>query len=145
MASNLGRVLLVGLFGLPFLLPAGVAGPVTRSELGRSTKLRILVDKVMQPTAKWTTEEWMVKATAEAGFNVFCPRRGYDDLAAVRQVTDWCAKYGIYHMPWMRGSLAIGKGAGRRRRANGWFGPAATNKLCGARIPMNSGNGPRNT
>jgi hypothetical protein len=76
-----------------------------RDQLGRQAKLRILVDKVMQPTADWTTEEWMVKAAAEAGFNVWSPRRGHERLDEVRQVTDWCRKYGLYHMPWMRGSL----------------------------------------
>jgi len=81
-----------------------------RDQLGRNIKLRILVDKVMQPVANWTTEEWMVRATAEAGFNVYCPRRGHDDPAAVWQVTLWCAQQGLYHMPWMRGSLAAPKG-----------------------------------
>jgi len=76
-----------------------------REELGRRVKLRILVDKVMQPTEGWATKEWMVKATAEAGFNVFSPRRGHDRPDEVRQVTQWCEKHGIYHMPWMRGSL----------------------------------------
>ena len=77
-----------------------------REDLGRGTKLMILVDKVMQPTAGWTTEEWMVEATAEAGFNVFSPRRGHDRLDEVRLVTEWCEKFGIYHMPWMRGTLS---------------------------------------
>ena len=71
----------------------------TRDQLGRSVKLRVLVDKVMQPTAGWITEEWMVKATADAGFNVFSPRSGHDRLDEVRQVTTWCKRYGIYHMP----------------------------------------------
>lgn len=70
-------------------------------------KLRVLVDKVMQPQAKWRTEEWMVREAAEAGFNVFSPRKGYDDPEAVKQVTAWCAAYGIRHMPWMRGSLDV--------------------------------------
>ncbi len=96
---------------------ARAANAPKRSELGRTVKLRILVDKVMQPTAGWKTEEWMVKAAADAGFNVFSPRVGYDDLEAVRRVTQWCEKYGIYHMPWMRGSLAApmdASAAGRR-------------------------------
>lgn len=86
-------------------------------DLGRSVKMRILVDKVMQPTRGWKTEEWMVKEAAEAGFNVFSPRIGYDDPEAVRQVTEWCRKYGLYHQPWMRGvqgtpkdpALSVGK------------------------------------
>ena len=87
------------------------ARKINRRDLGRSVKMTILVDKVMQPQAGWVTEEWMVKATAEAGFNVFSPRRGHDRLDEVRQVTEWCKKYGIYHMPWMRGSLNATDGA----------------------------------
>ncbi|MBM3475688.1 MAG: hypothetical protein FJX75_20680 [Armatimonadetes bacterium] len=79
--------------------------PILRSDLGRKEKLRILVDKVMQPERNWVTEEWMVRETAEAGFNVYSPRHGFDKPDAVRQVTDWCAQYGIYHLPWMRGTL----------------------------------------
>ncbi|MCD6360034.1 MAG: hypothetical protein J7M38_04155 [Armatimonadetes bacterium] len=81
-----------------------------RDQLGHEVKLRILVDKVMQPTAKWHTEEWMIKEAAEAGFNVFSPRVGHERLDEVAQVTSWCAKYGIYHMPWMRGSLTAPDG-----------------------------------
>jgi len=84
-------------------------GPL-RDDLGRTVKFRILVDKVMQPEEGWVTKEWMVKETADAGFNVYCPRKGYDDLRAVRNVTRWCRKYGIYHMPWMRGTLAAPDG-----------------------------------
>lgn len=76
-----------------------------REALGKTDKLRILVDKVMQPEAKWVTEEWMVKAAAEAGFNVFSPRIGHERLDEVRRVAEWCGKYGVFHLPWMRGSL----------------------------------------
>ena len=76
-----------------------------RERLGREDKWRIVVDKVMQPEVGWVTEEWMVKAASDAGFNVFCPREGARNLDAVRQVTAWCQKYGIYHMPWIRGTL----------------------------------------
>ncbi|MFC1714637.1 hypothetical protein ACFL6S_13300 [Candidatus Poribacteria bacterium] len=94
------------------LVPSSLAlEKINRQDLGRSAKMTILVDKVMQPQAEWVTEEWMVKATAEAGFNVFSPRRGHDRLDEVRQVTEWCRKYGIYHMPWMRGSLEAPDGA----------------------------------
>ena len=58
------------------LTAAGCAAEVTRDRLGRDVKLKILVDKVMQPEANWTTEEWMVRETAEAGFNVYSPRHG---------------------------------------------------------------------
>ena len=80
---------------------------VARQDLGRTVKLTILVDKVMQPTAGWVTEEWMVRDTAEAGFNVLSPRHGHDKPEEVRQVAEWCAKYGIYYMPWMRGTLGV--------------------------------------
>ncbi len=78
-------------------------------DLGRKVKMRILVDKVMQPTRGWKTEEWMVKEAAEAGFNVFSPRRGYEDLQAVAQVTEWCRQHGLYHQPWMRGVQDVPK------------------------------------
>jgi hypothetical protein len=102
---------------ISFAPQAVAAEKVARADLGRRVKLTILVDKVMQPQAKWVTEEWMVKAAAEAGFNVFSPRAGYDRLAEVRQVAEWCKKYGIYYMPWMRGSLTAPAGpkAGGRR------------------------------
>jgi hypothetical protein len=82
-----------------------------RDELGRSIKMTVLVDKVMQPEAGWKTEEWMLKETADAGFNVYSPRHGFDDFAAVHRVSAWCEKYGLYHMPWMRGTLAAPEGA----------------------------------
>ncbi|MBM4078300.1 MAG: hypothetical protein FJ278_01290, partial [Planctomycetes bacterium] len=78
-----------------------------RAELGRTEKLRILVDKVMQRHERWFTKEWMVEATAKAGFNVYSPRSGYERLDEVRQVAAWCEKHGIYYMPWMRGSLDV--------------------------------------
>ncbi len=90
--------------------PCAAAEKTAREDLGRGVKLRILVDKVMQPEADWVTEEWMVRATAEAGFNVWSPRLGHDRLYEVRQVTEWCTKYGICHMPWMRGSLSAPPG-----------------------------------
>ena len=98
------------------------AEEVPREELGRSVKLMILVDKVMQPEAEWTTEEWMIKETAEAGFNVFSPRAGYDRLDDVRQVTEWCEKYGLYHMPWMRGTLNVPKDAEAQGKRMVWAG-----------------------
>jgi len=97
-------------------VPAAADQPA-RGEMGRSVKLRILVDKVMQPEADWHTEEWMVQEAADAGFNVWSPRLGHDDLAEVAQVSEWCRKHGIYHMPWMRGTLSAPEGeaaAGKR-------------------------------
>jgi len=77
---------------------------LTREDLGRTVKFKVLVDKVMQPEAGWHTEQWMVQEAAEAGFNVWSPRRA-GDLDEVRQVTEWCAEEGILHIPWMRGTL----------------------------------------
>ena len=94
---------------LPFL-PVYTESNTARAELGRTEKLRVLVDKVMQPEAKWVTEEWMVKATADAGFNVFSPRIGHERLDEVRRVAAWCSQHGIFHMPWMRGSLTAPEG-----------------------------------
>lgn len=88
-------------------LTACAAERVPLKDIGRSVKMKILVDKVMQPTRNWITEEWMIKETADAGFNVFSPRRGAEDLAEVRKVTEWCRKYGIYHQPWMRGVQGV--------------------------------------
>ncbi len=99
------------------MAPAAGEEKVARADLGKTVKLRILVDKVMQPEAHWVTQEWMVRAAAEAGFNVYSPRVGHDRLDEVDRVTAWCEKYGIYHMPWMRGSLAAPGGdaaAGKR-------------------------------
>lgn len=80
---------------------------LTRHDLGRTVKFKVLVDKVMQPEANWHTEKWMVEETAEAGFNVWSPRIARD-LHEVRQVTLWCREAGILHIPWMRGTLRVG-------------------------------------
>ncbi|HUT88446.1 MAG TPA: hypothetical protein VMY37_03025 [Thermoguttaceae bacterium] len=94
-----------------FLSARGADGrEAKRGDLGRTEKLRILVDKVMQPEEGWVTKEWIVREAAEAGFNVFSPRCGHDRLDEVRQVTQWCENYGIFHMPWMRGSLEAPRG-----------------------------------
>ncbi|MGI5817599.1 MAG: hypothetical protein ACOX9R_05820 [Armatimonadota bacterium] len=111
----------IALVALAVMASAGAAQTeISREQLGREVKLTILVDKVMQPVNEWVTEEWMVREAAEAGFNVFSPRRGYEDLDAVRQVTQWCAKYGIYHLPWMRGSLAAQPGPETQGRLLLW-------------------------
>ncbi len=80
---------------------------LTRQDLGRTVKFKVLVDKVMQPERGWHTEQWMVDEAAEAGFNVWSPRHA-NDIAEVRQVTEWCKDAGILHIPWMRGTLAAG-------------------------------------
>ncbi|NSW56449.1 MAG: hypothetical protein HPY44_10565 [Armatimonadetes bacterium] len=95
-----------------FTLAAGsFAAPLPPLEdMGTREKLRIVVDKVMQPVEGWVTKEWMITESAEAGFNVFSPRRGHENLDEVRQVAQWCEKAGIYFMPWMRGSLSAPEG-----------------------------------
>jgi hypothetical protein len=98
----------------------GAAQRPPRSELGRSVKLRILVDKVMQPEADWHTEEWMVAEAAAAGFNVWSPRLGNDDLQEVRQVTEWCRQQQMFHIPWMRGTLTAPEGPAADGRRVVW-------------------------
>ncbi|MCP4639161.1 MAG: hypothetical protein GY851_01940 [bacterium] len=112
------RILAI-LLALTVLMPAAFgAEPIRREDLGRTVKFTCVVDKVMQPENKWVTEEWMVRESAEAGFNIYSPRTGHENLDAVRQVTAWCQKYGIFHLPWMRGTLAVAmddaKGDGKR-------------------------------
>jgi len=98
-----------------------VAGEkLNRQDLGRSVKLTILVDKVMLPEEKWFAKEWMLQAAAEAGFNVFCPRSGFERMDEVRQVAQWCAKHGIFHMPWLRGSLAAPRSAKAQSKRMTW-------------------------
>ena len=112
------RVFRLAAATLAALAVAVAAAPaVSRAQLGREVKLRILVDKVMQPERGWKTEEWMIRETAQAGFNVYSGRHGFDNLDTVRQVTDWCRQVGIFHLVWMRGSLDVPAGTvatGRR-------------------------------
>jgi len=81
------------------------AGGVPSQTRDLDAKLAILVDKVMQPSKGWITEEWMVKEAADAGFNVLSPRRGHERFDEVEQIAEWCRKHGIGYMPWMRGTL----------------------------------------
>jgi hypothetical protein len=86
------------------LVAVCAAERVPRSELGRAVKMTILV----------------VKEAAEAGFNVWSPRLGHDDLAEVLLVNEWCAKYDMYHMPWMRGTLTAPEGEAADGRRVVW-------------------------
>lgn len=95
------KIIIFLIFVVPFFALVGL----TLAKEPRSEKLRILVDKVMQPEEGWVTKEWMVKEVADAGFNVYSPRKGYDKLDEVKQVAAWCRKYGISYLPWMRGTL----------------------------------------
>jgi len=81
------------------------AATVDREALGRTEKMRILVDKVLMASEGWYMTEDHVREIAEAGFNVVSPRIGGNDMARVRRVALLAQKYGIYHMPWMRGTL----------------------------------------
>jgi len=101
--KSVGIVTLVAVM-VAFVAAGTCSAELTRQDLGRTVKFKVLVDKVMQPEAGWHTEKWMVDETAEAGFNVLSPRRP-NDLDEVRQVTEWCEEAGILHIPWMRGTL----------------------------------------
>lgn len=81
-----------------------------REELGRGEKLRVLVDKVLMQANGWVMTENHVKQIAEAGFNVVSPREGGDDMHQVRLISQYAQKYGLYHIPWMRGTLATKQG-----------------------------------
>ena len=101
---------------LAIVMAAGICGvgcaeTPNPDEFGDEVKLTILVDKVMQPTAGWHTEQWMVQEAADAGFNVWSPRAGHANLDEVREVNQWCRKHEIFHIPWMRGTLTAPEGA----------------------------------
>jgi len=113
-------VIITGLF-LGLAISSFAVQKIKRDDLGRSVKLRILVDKVMiRAKKKSVTNEWIVKETAEAGFNVFSPRFGYHKLDEVKQVAQWCEYYGIYYMPWMRGTLKAPKDASSQGKRIVW-------------------------
>jgi len=76
-----------------------------RAALGRTEKLRILVDKVLMASNKWVMTEDHVKEIADAGFNVVSPRLGNEDMAEVRRIAELAGKHGIFHMTWMRGVM----------------------------------------
>jgi hypothetical protein len=94
---------------LAAFLSASFVLAADRHALGRTDKLRILVDKVLMAHNKWVMTEEHVQEIADAGFNVVSPRLGNEDMAEVRKIADAAAKCGIFHMPWMRGTM-IAKG-----------------------------------
>jgi len=102
--------LALGLLGLTVV--AATAEGVPRDDLGRSVKLKIFVDKVIgaggQGGLGWGQQA--VTEAAEAGFNVFSPRIGGEDMEKVHQMTLWCRQHGMYHVPWMRGTLVAPDG-----------------------------------
>lgn len=91
------------------VLCTSIAVAADRAALGKTEKLRILVDKVIMAHNKWVMTEDHVKEVADAGFNVVSPRLGNDDMAEVRKIANAAANCGIFHMPWMRGTM-IAKG-----------------------------------
>ncbi|MEI6502510.1 MAG: hypothetical protein WCP21_15985, partial [Armatimonadota bacterium] len=103
---------LCALLLLTACLDLACAAPLNRADLGRSEKLRVLVDKVLMADNKWVMSDDNVAEIARAGFNVVSPRLGNDDLTEVRRVALMAQKNGIYHLPWMRGSM-VAKGARR--------------------------------
>ncbi len=105
---------------LAIVFATSVLAAPDAADLGESVKFRLLVDKVMHHAAEATSAQWVVEETAAAGFNVYSPRLGYADLQMVRDVTDWCAASGIYHMVWMRGTLAAPEGDGAAGRRCVW-------------------------
>ena len=106
MRKSVARFTLIAVIAV-LVAASTCSAQLTRHDLGRTVKFKVLVDKVMQPEAGWHTEQWMVKETADAGFNVWSPRRAHG-LDEVRQVTEWCREEGILHIPWMRGTLRVG-------------------------------------
>lgn len=100
-------ICLIALSVLTAPLPAAFAAD--RQALGRTEKLRILVDKVIMADHKWVMTEDDVREIADAGFNVVSPRLGNEDMAEVRKVATAAGRCGIFHMPWMRGDM-IAKG-----------------------------------
>ncbi|MCE5238106.1 hypothetical protein LLH23_06400 [bacterium] len=91
------------LLAVPLLSTAGLAAD--RQALGRTEKLRILVDKVLMASNKWVMTEEHVREIADAGFNVVSPRLGNEDMAEVRRIATAAGKCGIFHMTWMRGVM----------------------------------------
>ncbi len=95
------EIVKIGVLVIVIVMGCAATSFAGRDDLGRSEKLRIMVDKVMHRSLD---DEGVVKETAAAGFNVICPRSGGSDLDRVRNVAQLAEKYGIYHMVWMRGT-----------------------------------------
>ena len=103
----------VGLFGLLIQFGPRTLGqelsPVRRAGLGRTEKIRILVDKVLMyqdvENGKPRMSDRHVAEIVAAGFNVVCPRGGGEELANVKRVAASSRKHGAYYLPWIRGTL----------------------------------------
>ncbi len=90
--------------GASFLVVLALATQVPSSARADES-LRILVDKVLMRHNNWVLTEQHVSEIAAAGFNAMSPRQGNEDLAMVEQVSQWCQNFGLWHLPWMRGTL----------------------------------------
>ena len=81
----------------------------SRQQLGRTEKLRVLVDKVLMQqgpdSKKWRMKDEFIREIRAAGFNVVVPRYGGEDLERVRDVARRAKKHGMCYMPWLRGTL----------------------------------------
>lgn len=106
-----GRIRSAGLIAVTVLVSMILGGEraILAQEEG-DVKLRVLVDKVLMKHNGWVMSEENVREIAAAGFNVVSPRRGNDDIDEVRRIALLAQKYGIRHMPWMRGTLAAESG-----------------------------------
>ncbi len=103
------------IFDLPFLamvvlLLGALSFAEAREGFRSSEKMRVLVDKVLMKANGWVMTEDHVRQIAEAGFNVVSPRQGGGDIERVRKVARFAQNYGIYYMPWMRGTLTATEG-----------------------------------
>lgn len=81
-----------------------------RASLGRTDKLRVLVDKVLSASNKWIMTPKFVQEIGDAGFNVVCPRVGCGDMKRVERVATMTRERGLFYMAWMRGTLGTKKG-----------------------------------
>ena len=105
----LAALLMGAIFAGPWVAAQGQS-TAKLDALGRTDKLRVLVDKVLMSANGWVMTEDHVRQIAEAGFNVFSPRLGNDDMNEVRKIARAAQKYGIFHLPWMRGTLTAKDG-----------------------------------
>ncbi len=92
-----------------------------RDTLGRSVKLRMLVDKVVMKRLKPATHvhETELREIADAGFNVVVPRWGAENPDEVRRVAAAAQPLGLYYLPFMRGTQ-VATGDVRMVWANGF-------------------------
>ena len=88
-------------------LAGSAPGGAQETAAGADDKLRVLVDKVLMAANGWVMTEAHVEEIAAAGFNVVSPRKGNDDIAEVRRIAALAGKYGMRHLPWMRGTLLV--------------------------------------